>query len=66
MGKPKKRTSSGRIDSSKLPVSVKKNIHKYKRVRTKVVLKVTKLVFTINIFISANILHGNRATACTR
>ena len=55
MGKPKKRPNSGTIDSSKLPVSVKKNVHKYKRVRTKPVLKVTKF-YGIIIFTSANFL----------
>ena len=54
MGKPKKRTKSGTIDSSRLPVSVKKNVHKYKRVRTKAVLKVTRSCITIIIFTSAN------------
>ena len=42
MGKRKKIIKSGAIDSSELPISVKKNVHKYKRVRTKAVLKVTQ------------------------
>lgn len=42
MGKRKKIIKSGAIDSSELPISVKKTVHKYKRVRTKAVLKVTQ------------------------
>lgn len=59
MGKPKKRTRSGTVDSSKLPISVKKNVHKYKRVRTKAVLKVIKIIKLSNkCFISANFVYS--------
>lgn len=56
MAKPKKKRNPGAIDSSKLPISVKKNVHKYKRVRTKAVLKVFREIMPINICISASFI----------
>lgn len=42
MAKSKKKTNSGAVNFSKLPNSVKSNVRKYKRVRTKEVLKKVK------------------------